>query len=115
MGNEELPIYRAKRSVFISPTFRDSHRQLTDPHWETRTSQRNYRTSKTQFLIGTNSSLISTQNTAEVPLVGPSKYSFHFPWKVINRIEVLHSFPHDALAPHETTINRLGLQTQLQK
>ena len=72
MGNEESPIYSANRSVFISPIFRDSHKQLTDPHWETRTSQRNYRTSKTQFLIGTNSSLIPTQNTAEVPLVGPS-------------------------------------------
>ena len=31
MGNEESPIYSANRSVFISPTFRDSHRQLTDP------------------------------------------------------------------------------------
>ena len=85
MGNEESPIYRAKRSVFISPTFRDSYRQMTDD-WETRTSQRNYRNLKTQFLIGTNSSLIPTQNKAEVPLVGPSKHSFHSPWKVINRI-----------------------------
>ena len=31
MGNEESPIYSANRSFFISPTFRDSHRQLTDP------------------------------------------------------------------------------------
>ena len=31
MGNEDSPIYRAKRSVFISPTFHDSYRQMTDP------------------------------------------------------------------------------------
>ena len=67
MGNEESPIYSANRSVFISPTFRDSHRQLTDPSLGNQNLTAKLQNLKTQFLVGTNSSLIPTQNTAEVP------------------------------------------------